>query len=346
MKKRRKNFILYFILCLFILPVFFQVDSYFFCCSLQAASLRCSICRKKISGRYLKDNKGKVFCSQKCLNKALPKCSVCGKPSKFSNGEEYFCSNKCLKSTWPLCTFCNKKAKGGVLRGYKKKFLCHKCAKLPKCFSCYQPADSAKFNDGRFICKKCHRTAISDPDKIKKIANEVRTLMKDKLGLGTDHKIEYQVVSSDELSKKTEHQHQGLELGLYRFEQVIEKTTTTRSFMGKTEKTSREVIKSETHTVYFLYGIPENKLREVAAHELAHDWMQEFYPEITDLKTKEGWAEFVASKVNIIYGRGEMNKRMEMNPDSIYGAGYRMLKKVSLQNDPESVYKFLESKTK
>ena len=247
-----------------------------------------------------------------------------------------------MQSTWPVCTNCKARVKGGVLRGLDKKFLCKKCSKKPKCFSCYMPANFARFADGRYICKSCQKTAVSDFAKIKRITEDVRKQMKEKLLLSTDHNIDYQMVSLSELQGKTKHKHQGIELGLFRFEQLTEKTTTTRTFLGKTTTATEERIKNESYTIYFLYGIPEDKLREVAAHELAHDWMQEYYPEITDLKVKEGWAEYVASRMNLINGRAKMNIRMQRNSDPIYGEGYRMIKKIANQKDPEAIFKMFE----
>lgn len=205
------------------------------------------------------------------------------------------------------------------------------------------PANLAKLADGRYVCKTCNQSSISDNAKIKLITEEVRKLMKDKLHLETEHIIDYKMVSKDELQGKTAHQHEGLELGLYKFEQLVEKTTITKTFLGKKSTITEERIKNESHTIYFLYGIPEDKLREVAAHELAHDWMQEYYPEITDLKIKEGWAEFVASRVNVICGRAKMNLRMQKNPDSIYGEGYRMIKKIADDTDTEAIFKMFEN---
>jgi hypothetical protein len=308
-----------------------------------AKTLRCSKCGKKISGQFLKNTKGQLFCSKRCFSKTLPKCSVCRRPSKMTNGKKYFCSQKCLKSTWPVCRNCKRSVKGGILRGLDKKFLCKRCADKPKCFSCYMPANFARFADGRYICKTCNKTSISDPGKLKRISEEVRKLMKDKLHLSTDHGIDYRVVSLSELQGKTSHKHQGIELGLFKFEQLVEKTTTTNTFLGKTSTKTEERIKHESHTIYFLYGIPENKLREVAAHELAHDWMQEYYPDITDLKIKEGWAEYVASLINNIYGRSKMNRRMRKNSDLIYGDGYRMIKKIAEQDDPNAIFKMFEN---
>lgn len=39
-------------------------------------------------------------------------------------------------------------------------------------------------------------------------------------------------------------------MGLYKFEQLIEKVATTRSFMGEKSKEPQEFIKDESHTIY------------------------------------------------------------------------------------------------
>ena len=206
-------------------------------------------------------------------------------------------------------------------------FLCKVCAVKPKCFACYMPADGGTFKDGRRICKKCNKTAIMEKAKAEQVVKKVRKVMREKLAIFTDHDIKYHIVGKKQLKKHVAHDNEGgTELGLYRFEKVVEKTTTKKSFLGKTTTTTEEKIRSKTHSIYFLYGIPEKKFIEVAAHELAHDWMQEYYPNIDDIKIKEGWAEFVASKVNSIYGQSDMNQRMEVNKNKIYGDGYRMIK--------------------
>jgi hypothetical protein len=84
--------------------------------------------------------------------------------------------------------------------------------------------------------------------------------------------------------------------------------------------------------VYVLYGLPRKKLIEVCGHELAHDWMQENYPKTQDSKLKEGWAEYIATRINELYDQAEMNKRMEENKDPVYGDGYRMVRDFIKQN--------------
>jgi hypothetical protein len=81
----------------------------------------------------------------------------------------------------------------------------------------------------------------------------------------------------------------------------------------------------------------------VIAHELAHDYMHEQYKNIKDQKIVEGWAEYVASRVNSLYGRESMNIRMEKNPSSTYGDGYRLLASIARKGDA-AVDAFLKTK--
>ena len=346
MCKALKRFLIVFFIFIFVFtPSVFPGYCFFLNYTTYAKTLRCATCGARIKGDFLKNSKGEFFCSKRCFEKSLPKCAVCGKPAHMSVGDKYFCSQKCFESTWPICSHCKRRVQDGVWRGLDKKFLCKECAEKPKCFSCNMPADFARLDDGRYICKKCNETAVNDFVKLKKIANEVRKVMKEQLHIGTDHNIKYCMTSLTKLQEKTTSKQQGIELGLYFFSQMVEKITTEKKIMGKTTTSTKKYVKEEKYTIYFLYGIPENKLREVAAHELAHDWMQEFYPGIRDLKVKEGWAEYIASRVNTIYGRSKMNRRMQQNPDPIYGEGYRMIKKIAEQEDLDALIKFFEKKS-
>ena len=290
-----------------------------------AKTIYCAKCGRKIKGQYIL-SKNRYYCSRNCLDKSKPKCAICRKPATIKKGDgKYFCSKICLLKTWPICSSCKKRTNGGIKRGYGKMFLCKTCATKPKCFACYMPTNG-KLSDGRMICKKCTKTAIMTSVEAEKIAKQVRKIMREKLAIFTDHEIEYHLVGQKQLKEHVTHDNGGTELGLYRFEKIVERTTTKKSFLGKTTTSTEEKVRSKTHSIYFLYGIPKKKFIEVAAHELAHDWMQEYYPNIDDIKIKEGWAEFVASKINSIYGQSEMNKRMEVNKNKIYGDGFRMIK--------------------
>ncbi|NOY75519.1 MAG: hypothetical protein GXP32_06975, partial [Kiritimatiellaeota bacterium] len=201
-------------------------------------ALKCATCGKTIRGKYLKMN-GKRYCSKRCLERSLPKCRVCGKPGRFHSGKKYYCSKKCLEKSWPVCAACHRHARSGVRRGYKNIFLCAECAAKPKCFACSMPADYGRFSDGRYICGKCQKTAVMDYYAAVRVANEVREVMRSKLGLKTNHDIVYKLVGRDGLSGKNDIGQSGTELGLYKFEQTIETYTLTKTaYLGRKTNTN------------------------------------------------------------------------------------------------------------
>jgi hypothetical protein len=155
------------------------------------------------------------------------------------------------------------------------------------------------------------------------------------------------MVGRDELSGKADNGQSGTELGLFKFEQTIETFTLTKTdYLGRKTITKEKRKKPPHYTIFLLYGMPKDKLVEVVAHELGHDWMQEHLPEITDLTLKEGWAEYVASLINTSYGRSVMNQRMKQNKNVVYGGGFRKLYKISQKGGLKSVISYLNLKNR
>lgn len=310
----------------------FAFLSFLFIFQLAAATLRCSICREKIHGRYFKSN-GKVFCSQKCFNKTKPICVVCGKRcvhGVFKKEGRFYCSKKCVETTLPRCFLCNKPFRQGIVIKAPDgdKVYCKHCGSLPRCFACSLPAASGTYlKDGRFLGADCAKTAIFSEAEGKELFDKVRAKIRRKLNWGTGHKISFRLVDSKTLQKASHNYEPGLEMGLFKYSYTIKtRTETTYSLLkGRQEKTEKYHT-NDRYTIFILSGLPKWKFIEVCAHELGHDWMQGYYPKIKTLKIKEGWAEYFASLVNDIYGQGYMNKRMEVNPNAIYGGGYRFIR--------------------
>jgi hypothetical protein len=322
-----------------------------FCSSVFAANppvklkVYCEKCRKEIkpNSRFLTTPDGRIFCSERCFQASLPTCSVCGKilsaqGFQSKDGKHLYCSEKCLSTTWPACSMCGKRVREGVnVSGAGgMRFFCRICASKPKCFCCDMPADCIRLDDGRHICPECAKTSVMEEAEMLMIAKEVRKKMKEKLDVYSDHNITFKFTDINELSKKTPVKQEGMELGLYLFEEITEKTVTTRgSLIGKTVTKTEDDRVTKRYTIHLLYGMTRNKLIEVLAHELAHDCMQLNYRNITDIKIKEGWAEYVATRVNSLYGRDYMNRRIEENPSDIYGGGYRFISSIAKKGDAE-----------
>lgn len=267
------------------------------------------------------------------VRKTELKCAICGR--NVTPGSKYlqtpdgriFCSDKCFQATLPVCAGCGKRtAEGVVITGMNERLFCNRCAAKPKCFCCSMPADCGTLADGRFICPECTKTAVLDEKCMIGVVTEVRAVMKDKLHISTDHQIKFTLADINTLSGKTKPEHDATELGTYLYEELTEKSVlTTKDHKGVVVSRNESAKVTKTHAIYILYGIARDKMIEVAAHELAHDWLQENYPGISNLQVQEGWAEFAASLVNSTYGRDFMNNRMQKNSSVIYGGGYRLV---------------------
>ncbi|MBN2790726.1 MAG: hypothetical protein JXR69_11095 [Candidatus Delongbacteria bacterium] len=334
----------YLLLFIFITGILFSVFS--------AEKIFCDQCENLIKPgtSYLTSN-GKIYCSEECFEKTLPQCAVCGEPVKngyTQNGSSY-CSKECLMTTWDRCEFCGKRVQNGYYIGNKHgAFFCSDCMKKPKCYLCGHPDDCTTLSDGRLICHKCEKTAIISPSDARDIFDEVRIKMKEKMDLSTDHIIEFKLVNIHELSEESELQYTNefMEQGLFVHEERTRTYTKTKTLFGfefgKEIKT--EIINN--FSILMLFSLTKDKFIEVAAHELAHDWMQENYPNITDLKISEGWAEFVASQVNNHYGNSHMNTRMKENPDPFYGEGYRYVAGYAKLHGVSGLYKMFAEMNK
>lgn len=293
---------------------------------------------------------GKNFCSQECANKylesKLPKCAVCKKPIKgdyFTKDGKSYCSQECLSTTFPRCTICGKpSANGSFFNGDKRNFVCAECAKLPRCSSCLNPCKDPKIlDDSRPLCQQCAKTAVYDQAEADKIFQKVRNILKKKLEIYTDTDLQFSLGDDKALKSCTNSYHTtGQEQGVFVFQSCIEQTVTPE---GKVVKT---VVKEQSSSIIALYGLARDKMGEVIAHEIAHDWMQVNYPKITDLKTKEGWAEFVASRFNDVIGKSDANARMEFNPNPIYGDGYRLFRDLYKKGGTRAIILYLDKQPK
>jgi len=154
------------------------------------------------------------------------------------------------------------------------------------------------------------------------------------LKLKTHSDIKLYLTDSKTLKDKSPDYSPGHELGLYLYKFTLHTVTNTKkNIWGRVLNRKTTTYKDNiSHSIYVLYGTPRHKLIEVLAHELGHDWMQKYYPKIKNLKIKEGWAEYVATQVNILYGRPKMNRRMEQNKDKIYGGGYGTISAIGKKN--------------
>jgi hypothetical protein len=313
------------------------------------AAVTCSQCGKAMpAGRRYVQKEGQAFCSQRCLDATLPRCAACRKICRggFVKDGKNYCSKACLGTTFPACSACGKRTpNGGIGQAPdgRDAFFCPACIAGPRCFCCGLPGASQALPDSRRLCRECAPTAVGDAAAMRTVSEDVRRRMRDELNLGTDHAIRFELVDEPTLLARSGGESPGRELGLYRYESTIETTVRRTTRGGRVvRETVAETNGQETHTILLLSHLSLAKLREVVAHELAHDWMQARYPDIADAQVKEGWAEYVASRVNELYGQAAMNRRMALNPDPNYGEGYRRIRQIAEAEGKEGVFRLFD----
>jgi len=295
--------------------------------NLYAEKIYCDQCGNVIkAGSTYITSGDKIFCDEECYEKSLPKCAVCNKPVRqgyIQDGKNY-CSEECLKTTWEKCSVCGERANHGMHFGSKDgPFYCMECSRKPVCFACNLPNECTKLKDGRNICSKCRSASVSSFKEAMDLIRDVRKVMKEELGLATNHEIKYFLVDQNTL--KAQSKNSNLELGLFVLNKNILTQTSTKTFYGYEFDKKVTTTEKDSFYIYLLTDLPKDKFIEVAAHELTHDWMSMAYPNIYDLKISEGWAEFTASRINSHYGNGHLNIRMLENADPVYGEGYRFI---------------------
>ena len=297
---------------------------------LDTALPRCAACGKVLRGEHL-IQEGKPYCSRSCLSADLPRCSVCYRTIEgeyLVSGDRIFCGRDCLAKTLPRCAACGRAVQSWV--EIEGTAYCQECAGGERCFACGHPGKTSRLGDGRRICRRCLSSAVLEQGEAERIFSTVREKMDRGLGLATDHRISLALVDRDELEAHYPEATGGREQGFYHFEA---ETTTTwlvdrdgegREVREKTAESTRQKFHVE-----ILEGLPAKRYIEVAAHELAHDWMYANLPGIKEPRLVEGFAEYVASRVNILFDHEELNRRMESSPDPVYGEGYRQMRRMA-----------------
>lgn len=266
-------------------------------------------------GKYYRLN-NKTYCSQSCMKQNFPKCSLCGVPC-----QKYWTRN---------------------LDPGKK--LCARCKDLPVCFFCGKPARTTTTNYGRRFCSACSRKAIGDPDTADWQFNKVRRELRNTLKIGTRHRIVFSIVTPAVMEKKKKAKLDKGQTGLFVYQSRTNNIVKYDKRTGRTISRSRNV--RETFSIYILTYLPLTEFRYTAAHELTHDWMTVNYPLIKDKKVKEGVSEYIAylflqtnEKHNPEARR--ICKRMELNPDPVYGDGFRMIRNIAGSGSPHQCIKRL-----
>ena len=309
--------------------------------ALMAAALRCSACGREIFGRYISNGRGKNYCSEACWEKTLPKCAVCGnviRGEHYRKDGHYYCSKPCVEQTLPKCDLCRKPLSGKYqisgVPGETPVKLCMECVGHARCFACLRPGAATVLPDGRAICAECAAERLT-PESEKALFAEIRARLERLLGAEIPCKLKFYTL--DEV----------------RFKRRVPKTPSSgltrelgfcQSRMEISGKPGHRRAAGYDCTIYLLSDLPRRNFIDTAAHELAHHWQYHRYPFLrkVPLDLAEGFAEYAASRMNLVYRQPEMNRRKEQNPDPVYGGGYREFRALAEKGGPRAVFEHLK----
>lgn len=242
---------------------------------------------------------------------------------------------------WANSIFCFRCGSGGTswYRFYSFRgsaCFCPSCNQSAVCFSCLMPLGSRQLPDGRWICDYCFDHALQDSKLQMNLFNSVKKLLKREFGMEFDHPVLLRTVDAKELSQyQVNNGSFGVEVGVYMYEAtMIDK--------GKGEP-DRYEFTNEKCSILVLDTLPAERLVEIYAHELTHDFLLHKYRGLADQVWVEGVCEYVSASMNVLLKKPEKNVRFIYNPDPVYGNGFRQVRDYVEQHSWAGLLKFLDT---
>ena len=194
-----------------------------------------------------------------------------------------------------------------------------------------------KLPNGNHICQYCNKDIVKSLPELQKIFDSVRRDLTQKFNFKFDHPIKLEMRSFS----TGENWDTSREFGLYKYHGRM--IFTEPSVIGKWRKQKTTVrFENERCSIIIMDYLPQNKAAEVIAHELAHDYMKHRWYFIKSELLREGFAELVAAEYNRCCGNERWNYRMEVNPDKIYGDGYRLMRSYFQKGSWQEVFRQLD----
>ena len=285
------------------------------------ADVKCTSCKRAISGQYLLSKDKKPFCSKKCFASTLPKCSQCNHVIvgrfKTLNGKA-FCSDKCFSKILPKCTLCTKP----VTKAFKvdESKYCPSCIELDRCFLCTHPFHKGVvYKDGRKFCLKCKNIAVFSNKEALALYRKAAVEHKALLGVAGVKIPPLEFVSLKKI-KEFNHNHDDGGMSLRGFYQEVKLQKET---LDQNDKVISRSVTKTGETIYILNGLSKEDIMVTAIHELTHDWLSDYYQgiKVAPLWLEEGFCQYVS----YVYCKNKKLEKLALKiksaPDQVYGKG-------------------------
>ncbi len=262
-------------------------------CFKKGVQPRCALCGMTISGDYTEDAEGRYHMA--CYKaRKLPRCSVCDHPIEGNY----------IQDVWGHISHDSHKGKHYTL--------CSSCSII---ISDKTSKGSFEYSDGRVICGICRESAVFHMAVAEELLMEVTQIL---------------------LAKGLSPLPAGITVSLVDLKTLMNKAGTLRKSTKGLTKISTNTIGSfklySRTDIYILHGLPRTEFRGVLAHELLHVLLDAWGVFMSEEET-EGFCN-LGSRLVYQNDPSSLAKilldNLEIDPDPVYGEGYRrMLKKLT-----------------
>jgi hypothetical protein len=290
----------------------------------QSEVLKCAWCKKPITrGEYYQTD-GLNYHRSCYWNNVAPRCEVCKKAIEGQHvvyeGKKYH--DACYKSQVAFrCDYCDEIIVGAYLTTYWGDRYCQRHeGQVAECLYCGRLVGDRHnrggktYADGRHICSLCLQSVVNTQYEAERLLKEIQERL-DGLGIRIDiDDVPLNLVDRKELGRN----YGG---DMTRNSAFCKKEF--RKLFGK------EV--GQQYSIYVLDGMPRMHFIVAVAHELMHVWQYTYAPADNDPQLCEGSCNYAASMVLRQIGGKELQYQivlMDKDSDSVYGDGYRRVKKL------------------
>ncbi len=270
------------------------------------------------------NGKGLTVCEQ--CERAQPRCLVCQTPMTAQHLRAGIC-RACLREGLK-CKRCKNSIGGDflLLNGNDGPY-CARCYQnFAPCDICGAPTgdDGVTLADGRVLCARCHKTAITDSREAHELFERVVAGLERSLGLELNVRPQLMLVDHARLIE-------------------LARTAARENGHDAERVLGLFVRQGRKRFIYLQEDLPRILLIQVVAHEFAHAWQGEQAPLLADHLVREGFAEWVAYKMLQELGAQKKAAQMLQRQD-VYGQGLREMLQVERQSSISGVLKFLRAK--
>lgn len=303
-------------------------------CYQERFSPRCAGCDKVITGNYVKAM-GKTWHAEHFC------CTECGRPLQggrfYEKDGKPYCEKDYYNLFGVICVVCHQPIRETfVTNGWGEKYCQRHEKEHPKCSNCSRLATPeltggyVTYKDGRVMCRKCAKTAVTTLEETEKVMADVRKVLKSEgLSLG-NARLPIKLVGAADLKERKRGRRNISPSGL---------TNTEYTLKG------RQVVGRTLKEILVLYGMPRVELEGILAHEFGHAWLfLNNYPELPP-KVAEGICELFSYMVLKRQTGPEVEYRLRMiekNKDQVYGAGFRAARRAMEKHSLAGMLKYVK----